>query len=214
VREPQRPLAPPERVDLAGEETAIYDRLVERMGSVDENGQPRFGCFWGTLLHWPAYAANRADLSSLVRTAGEREGTYSHSDREFVDQVLAVHLGTNVVQRLHLPDALAAGVRLEAIEALFAGRDSDLTEDERLLATYIRQVVDGTVDDVTWARMVHRLGARGAVEYTIFITVLLSTMRQYQAFGCEDPPQAEIDGLLQDYKEGRRELPDWRRRIR
>ena len=60
---------------------------------------------------------------------------------------------------LHVPDAVAAGVRLEAIEAIRYGHEEDLTEDEQLLARYIRQLVSGTVDDETFAAMSARMGA-------------------------------------------------------
>jgi hypothetical protein len=168
----------------------------------------------GALLWWPGYAGNRAEQSTLVRTAGDRPNTYSHADREWVDQVLAVHMGTNVIQRHHVPDAIAAGVRLEAIEGIRAGREEELTADERFLATFIREVVEGKLTDENWSRMEWRLGVRGAVEYTVFITLLWQTIRQYQAFGCEDPSDREIDELVLDIKEGRRPLPDWRKGIR
>lgn len=212
-----RPLPAPARDQVAAEERSAYDTVVARFrepGWISEDGEPRLDPHFGTLLHSPPFAEFRAQLSSLVRTAGERDNTYSHADREFVDQVLAAHLGTNVVQRRHIPDGLAAGVRIEAIDALRAGDDTALTEDERLLATYIRQVVDGTVDDATFDALQERLGTRGLVEYTFFITVLQMTMRMYQAFGCEDPSDADIDRLLEEFRSGDAELPDWRSRIR
>lgn len=61
---------------------------------------------------------------------GNYEGTYSHADREFVDQIMMHDLGTYAFRRLHTNDALSAGVRLEAIEAIRAGREDEvLTED-------------------------------------------------------------------------------------
>jgi hypothetical protein len=169
--------------------------------------------YFGALLNSPQFAAGLGRLGTLVRTAGDREGTYSHLDREFVDQVLAPYLGTNVVMKTHVPDALAVGMRPEAIEALRAGRDEDLTEDEQLLATYIRQVVDGAVTDDVWNAMEARLGTRGLVEYSIFIALLQLIMRLYQAFGLPDPPNEEIDQLLEEFRAGKRELPDYRVRI-
>jgi alkylhydroperoxidase family enzyme len=165
-------------------------------------------------LNSPQFAAALAQVGTIVRKAGDREGTYSHADREFVDQVLAAEWHTNVVQRTHVPDALSAGVRLEAIEALRARRDADLTDDERLLATYARQVVSGSVGAETYAAMERRLGTRGLVEYTIFIAFLQLTIRLYQALGLPDPPDEEIDRMLREYRQGTREVPDYRERIR
>jgi hypothetical protein len=212
-----RPLPPPTRDQIAPEELDAYDKVIARFrkpGWVAADGEPRPDCHFGSLLHSPPFAALRQDISSMVRTAGERADTYSHADREFVDQVLAAELATNVVQLRHVADGLGVGVRLEAIDALRAGDDGPLSPDERLLATYIRQVVRGTVTDDTFELVRQRMGMRGLVEYTFFITVLQLTMRMYQAFGCPDPPDSEIDELIEGFRSGEAELPDWRSRIR
>jgi hypothetical protein len=211
-----RPPKQPARSEIDPAELELHDKVVARALPVgaDPTQAVDVGCYFGALLHSPPFAANRQDMSSLVRTAGERGDTYSHADREFVDQVLSVYLKTNVIQLRHIPDALAVGIRIEAIDALRAGRDEDLNEDELALATYIRQVVDGEVTDESWNAMEQRLGTRGLVEYTYFITALHLTMRQYQAFGCYDPSEEEIDELLRGFREGTRALPDWRESIR
>ena len=59
-------------------------------------------------------------------------------------------------------------------------RREELNEDERLLTSYIRQVVDGQVDDQTYAAMESRLGTRGLFEYAGFILWLQSTVRMEQ----------------------------------
>jgi len=212
-----RPVKAPERDEIAPEEMDLYNKVVARylpIGADPTTSDVKPDGYFGALLNSPLFAGNRQDISSMVRTAGERDNTYSHQDREFVDQVLAVHIGTNVVQRRHVPDAVACGVRIEAIDALRAGRDEDLTDDEQLLAEFIRQVVDGTVDDQHWDAIEARMGTRGAVEYTAFITILWLTMRQYQAFGLYDPPDSEVDEILDGLRTGARELPDWRAGIR
>jgi hypothetical protein len=212
-----RPPAPPPRDSFTGEDQAAYDAVIDRFrrpGWRAEDGEPKLDCHFGTLLHSPPFAAARHQLSSMIRTAGERDNTYSHVDREFADQVLAVHMKTNVVQKRHVPDAVAAGVRVEAIDALRRGDETALTDDERLLARFIRQVVDGEVDDATWEAMDARLGTRGVVEYIFFILLLHMTMRMYQAFGCEDPPDAEIEQIVRGLLEGTVDAPDdWRSRI-
>jgi hypothetical protein len=38
-------------------------------------------------------------------------------------------------------------------------------------------------------------------------------MRLYQAFGLPDPSDEEIDELIRQFREGERELPDYRLRI-
>jgi hypothetical protein len=210
-----RPVTRPTSDAFGAEDLEAYELLVGRFrgGSTAPSDEIELSPYFGALLNAPPFAAALGRLGTLVRAAGDRAGTYSHRDREFVDQVLAPHLGTNVVMRLHVPDALAVGVRLDAIDALRSGRDEDLTEDERLLATFVRQVVDGTVDDATWDAIELRLGRRGAVEYAVFVAFLQLIMRLYQAFGLEDPPDEEIDRLLDEFRSGTRELPDFRERI-
>jgi hypothetical protein len=166
------------------------------------------GEYYGALLNSPPMCATLAQLGTLVRTAGERSNTYSHADREFVDQVLSAELTTTVVQEFHLPDAIAAGVRIEAIEALRAGDDDALTPDELLLAHYIRQVVRGEVQDETWGTMLERLGTRGLVEYTVFITFLQLIMRLMQALQTSAPSEAQIDEQIARLKADRSLVPD------
>jgi alkylhydroperoxidase family enzyme len=209
-----RPVTRPDRdAFTTAEDRDAYDTLVARFRTTPDE-EPKLSPYFGALLNAPTFAAALGRLGTLVRTAGDRDDTYSHVDRELVDQVLAPYFGSNVVMRTHVPDALSTGVRLEAIEALRAGRDEDLTDDERLLATYVRQVVDGRVEDATFDAVERRLGKRGAVEYTIFIAFLQLIMRLYQAFGLENPSDEEIDELVRKFRDGELEPPDYRARIR
>ncbi len=200
-----RPPTAPSREQLPVEDREAYDMVVARSAGKFGGGLPPYHA---ALLNSPPFAAALNQMGRLVRTAGERTGTFSHADREFVDQVLSADWHTNVVQSLHIPDAVAVGVRLEAIEALRSGREDELTDDEQLLASYIRAVVSGTVTDDAYAAIERRLGERGAVEYTIFIAFLSGTIRLFQAFGMPDPSEAEIDQLIADLGSGARDVPD------
>jgi truncated hemoglobin YjbI len=149
-----------------------------------------------------------------VRTAGDRSNTYKHWEREFVDQILSKDWKTNVVQKTHIPDALSTGMRMEAIEAIRYGHEEDLTDDEKQLATFIRQAVSGTVTDESWDGMEKRMGTRGVVEYTGFILWLQWIMRMMQALKVNDPSEEEIDKLIADLKADKSKVPDYRVRIR
>jgi hypothetical protein len=153
-------------------------------------------------------------MGTFVRTAGERSNTYSHAQREFVDQVLSADWKTNVVQQMHIPDAVGAGVRLEAIKALRYGHEEDLTEDERLLTRFIRQVVSGTVDDETWEQMVGVMGVRGVVEYAGFTLWLNWIIRMMQMLRTSDPSQEAIDQVIRDLDEGGAAGQDYASRLR
>jgi len=201
--------AQPDRSQFGGEELQSYDAVMDRernRGGVGPDG--KIGGYYGALLNSPTWCFHIASLGRLVRLAGDRPDTYSHADREWVDQVLCKDWGTNVVMGGHLEDALARGVRLEAIRALREGREQDLTDDERQLTEYIRQVSQGRVTDESFAAMKERLGERGVVEYTAFITFLVLTMRLIQALtGATGPADAEIDQKVRQYASGERPLP-------
>lgn len=208
---------PPEQPARASferpEEIEAFDRCIGRFHPGHEGEDLPLGEYFGALLNSPVMCWIASQFGTFVRTAGDRPDTFSHRDREFVDQVLSVDWNTNVVQAVHIPDALATGVRMEAIEALRSGNEDALDDDERLLTAYIRQVVNGTVDDDTYAAMVDRMGTRGVIEYTGFILWLQWILRMMQTLNVHNPSDEEIDQLIAELKET---PPDdgWRGRIR
>lgn len=208
-----RPLNAPTSDEFEGDERELFDRLMASWMHGHPMTRSAQNPWMAGLLYWPEYAQLRLELSRLLLTIPEREGSYSHADREWADMVLTWHMNTNVILGGHLPDALGAGVRLEAIEAVRAGRDEDLTDDERLLAVFIRQIVDGTVTDETFNAVEEYMGERATAEYVIFVTCLWETMRQMNALGQPEMTDAEVDQMIDDFKSGRREVPtDWRQR--
>jgi hypothetical protein len=217
-----RPPSQPDRSDIPAEELDIFDGMVARFQSLrhDVHGGPmdsgdvKLPIYAGALLNSPTFAAALGECSRAARTAGERPDSYSHADREWVDQVLGLDWGHHGVVYRHTPDALAVGVRLDAIEALRDGRDDDLTEHEQLLTRYIREVASGAVQDETYVAIEADMGKRATVEYTIFITYLMLVIRLQQAFGEFEFSDEEIRALLQEFRDGGRELPDYRQRIR
>jgi hypothetical protein len=227
-----RPTRQPSRSQLNDpDDVEAFDRVVARASDPDRGGfiaaqqtgasAERAGFvrsveedagYYGRLLLAPQLAYHLSEMGRLVRSVGDRENSYTHAEREFVDQVLSADLKTNVIQPHHIPDALAAGVRFEALEALHYGRESELTEEERALARFIRAVVGGTVTDQLWAEMEKRKGERWVVEYSIFILYLQMTMRMQQAVGLPDPSDAEMEQLMSDLRQGRRAVPEFANR--
>jgi alkylhydroperoxidase family enzyme len=202
------------------EDLAAYDTVIEREVGLfsqyrhdDALGAPNVGEYWGALLNSPRMTAIAGQMGNFVRTAGERPDSYKHWERELVDQVLSADWKTNVVQGLHVPDAVSAGVRLEAIEALRYGHEEDLNDDERLLVRYIRAVVSGDVDDDLFATMKARMGPRGLVDYTAFIMWLSWIMRMMQALGTPAVSDAELDAVIAGLKDGSVPVPDFRERL-
>lgn len=210
-----RPVPQPRRADLDEEGRKAYDASVARHVPEARPGEEHdVGAYHGALLHSPAFSRLLELGGETVRTRGFDRDTYSHADREFVDQVLSADLKTNCINALHIPDGVAAGVRLEAIKALRYGHEEDLTEDEAFLAAFIRACVSGTMTDEIWDRMVERLGLKGTVEYALFTSYLLMTIRNIQVLTGHEPPDEEIDRLIADLESGDREVPDFTVRLR
>jgi alkylhydroperoxidase family enzyme len=204
-----RLLPPPDPDTIPDEEREAYERCHARaVNARADRPAEGFPPYFGALLNSPPLAAGLMDMGRVVRQLGLREGSYTHAQRELVDQVLSADWDTNVVQLTHIPDGLAVGVRLEAIDALREGREEELDDEERLLADHIRRVVSGTVTDDSYAAVEAHMGRRAALEYTIFIGFLMMTIRLNQALGVPDPSREEIDAMLDDFRSGRRELPD------
>ena len=176
----------------------------------------KVGGYFGALLNSPPLGYHLSMIGRYVRSAGDRPGSFTHADREWVDQVLSHDWDTYVVMEHHLPDALAVGVRLDAIIALRDGREQDLTPQERQLTEYIRMVRDGCVTNEAWTAMAERMGQRGAVEYTIFIMFLNLTMRLIEAFTGDEPGASpeSVDEMLREFKAGTRAIPTLREAVR
>ncbi|HVY85580.1 MAG TPA: hypothetical protein VG943_10635 [Caulobacterales bacterium] len=197
-----RPPKQPRRETIPKEEHPAYDSVVRRFrawykaGDAPPEEHFEVGTYFGALLNSPPMCALASQMGAFFRDVGNRPGSYSHADREFVDQVLAAEFKSNVVQNVHIIDAVKSGVRIEAIEALRNKRDDALNEDELLLAKYIRQVVRGKVTDAIYKRMEKRLGARGLVEYTGFIMWLTWIMRMMETFKTGTLTEEEVDALI------------------
>jgi hypothetical protein len=209
-----RPPPQPPRESIAADEIEAYDRIVARSFKLRMPGADGelAGPYWGALLNAPSLANGLAEMGRLMRT-GELRGSYSHAQRELVDMVMSADLGYNAILALHIPDALAVGVRIEAIDAIRTGREDELTEEEREIAAYTRAVMGGKNNDASFQTMVNRLGLRGAVEFTVFIAFLLGIMRIWQGLGVADPSDDEIDKMLDGYRRGATSLPDPNLRI-
>jgi hypothetical protein len=197
----RRPPPPPQRSDIPDDELDQFDLVVARQQNLWKNAPRNSDAYFGALLNSPTLGAAFATLGRTMRE-GQVRGTYSDAERELVDMVLSVDFGYRAILALHIPDAIAVGVRLEAIEALWQGREEDLDSEERFRVGYIRAVADGTVDDERFTALADRMGLRGAVEYSAFIAFLIMTMSLWQALGVPDPPPAEIDELLNSYRDG------------
>jgi hypothetical protein len=206
-----RPPKQPQRADVSPEDRVYWDRAIRRFTGDPVPEEYTLDPYFGALLASPPLAAMACELGIFFRNAGNRPYTYTHAQRELIDQVFAADFKTNVVQRRHIPDALATGVPMSTIKALREGREEELSDEERLLAKYIRQVVSGTVDDETSLEVENLMGGeRGLVEYTGFILWLHWIIRMWQATDASRFSNEEVDQLILDLESGKEPIPDYR----
>jgi hypothetical protein len=195
----------PDRAAIPEDERADYDAVMERTERI--HGLDGIAAtYFGALLNAPPLAAVLAQYGTRVRQ-GQLRGTYTDAERELMDLALAHELRGSAILPIHVPDAVAVGVRPEAVDAVLAGDDAALTPEELQLVEYARAFARGTVDDARYAAIRERFGPRGAVEFTVLLGFLTLTIRLWQALGVREPTPAELEELLQSLREGTLELP-------
>lgn len=205
MREFARLAGMPERDAVPVDELDAYDRVVERTGRVhglDSNPAHYFKA----ILNAPSLAEGIVRMGTLVRQ-GQLRGSYTDAERELVDVVYGEDLGYRGHYTVHIPDCFAVGVRPEAIDALRSSDETALTDHERLIADHARRVAAGTVTDESWVPVRAHFGERGAIEFTIFCSFLLMTLRLWQALGVPDPTEDEVDALIAGLKDGSIPIP-------
>lgn len=188
------------------DELPAYDAVVQRQRGLWSGLGMDSNAYFGALLNSPPLAAALADLGRFIRQSHLR-GSFTDAERELVDMVLTVDFDYWTIGVLHLPDALAVGVRPEAVDALLDERPDRLRPDERQLVDYVRMVVNGTVDDPSHAALQERFGIRGALEYTGLVSFLICTWRLWQALGVEDAGRAAFIDMLSRCRTGEVALP-------
>jgi hypothetical protein len=203
------PPTQPDRENVAPDELAAFDQAVGRQLA---RGNKDAG-YYGRLMGSPVLGNLLSQIGRVMRAIGEKGNSFTHVQREFVDQILSKDFKTNVIQRLHLNDALSAGIPIETIEAIRYGREEGLSESDKQLADYIRRVISGRIDKESYEAMEAKLGDRGTLEYTIFILFLQLTIRLEQAVGMPSLSDEELDRLIAEYRAGTREVLDYRDRI-
>jgi hypothetical protein len=200
------PPLPPNRDELHGEELSYYDEVAERqrrLWGMEPQG------YFGAMLNSPRLAAAVSELGRRVRTSA-KEGVTPDARRETADMVLCVELDNDAVFTVHLPDAVAVGVRPQMIAGLVSGDESEFTAEERLLVDHVRAVLNGTVTAESFNALAAQITVRGAVEFTLITTFLISTMRAMAALGTATVPGSPVDraALVQPYLDGTAALPD------
>jgi hypothetical protein len=202
----------PQRSEVPEEELAIYDKMVTVIPGLLElmEGRGRGAtAIWGGLLISPRCSEALWNAGGAALKQYNKPNTWTPYLHEWIDLVLSVATGVYVMQEEHTPNAVASGIRIEAVEALCAGRDEDLTNDELEIVTFIRRCIDGDMTDDSWKSMRRRIGSeRGVVEYVWFIMDLLIHFRLCQIFDAPGMSEAEHRDLIGSLRAGTYELPD------
>jgi hypothetical protein len=200
------------------EDREAYDRLIVHLEKYTRgksavadarpivDGKPYAYDYFASFTHaadlWSAlWAVGRA----IQKHQGE-PGGYLLTDHVMIDVVLGTDSGYWSFHGGHTANAITAGVRIEAMEALADGREEDLTDDERQQIEFIRAVRDLTMTDDIWNRMVERLGTvRGTIELAYFVAYLMFHQRMMQSFGMAGMEPDDWRALIAEYKDGSRD---------
>jgi hypothetical protein len=201
---------------------AAFREVQAKLGQAFFTEKTRFppSDLFGPLLHAPRVALGVLALGSALRNLGDAgaDASLPEDFAEFVAFVVFAQLHGEAVARgrgfaylrpmfNHVPRALQAGVRPEAIQALRRDDDDALLPKERELAGFVRAVLEGSVDSAGWTRMQDRLGARRTIETASYALLDFFVCRLESAFGLDDATEQELDALL---KESARRAPSGR----
>jgi hypothetical protein len=218
----------PPRDEVREDELPAYDRVIAQQQAYnyvpfvktflhpevrDAFPGDRLQPYFAAMLNSPLISAGMSNLGVVYRTRGEFDDGMEHRDREWVDMVLCDEVECFWVLYVHAPDAVAVGVRPEAILAMVEGRHDDLTAEEREKDEFIRAVIRGTMTEQRYTSLEGQLGVRATVELTCFTGHLLKTMRLMQAFGVPDTTREHLIEWLQAIVDGKVEIPDARARV-
>jgi hypothetical protein len=204
---------------------AAFREVQARLGQAFFTEKTRFppSDLFGPLLHAPRVALGVLELGGALRSLGQSgadaDASLPDDFVEFVAFVVFAQMREEALARdrdfayrrpmfNHVPRALRAGVRPEAILALRDRDDAALLPKERELAGFVRAVLDGSVDEAGWARMRERLGTRRAIETASYALLDFFVCRLESAFGLQDATERELDALLEEARGGpaRRDL--------
>ncbi len=201
-----------ERSEISEDELASYDKMIG-LGEKDSRTplrvkaygkpHPKHTSGYPAMMASPAiYAAWRTVAPAFIR--GQAAGRFTSTDHDIVDLVLSFDSGHWGLLPQHTFFFMAGGGRFELIEALRNGREEGLTDEERNLVQFIRQVALGNMTDEAWDWMKKRLKGdeRGLFEYVFMILYLQVHVRLMQAYDIPAITPKEYDEVLNELRNG------------
>lgn len=140
------------RENLTTEQAGTFDWIVESRGRMIRP--------YEVLLHKPAIARPAAELGAKIRFDSEM----ADAQRELTILTAAHEHDCQFEWDSHLPIALAAGVRQEALDVV-RGAEGVLSEEEQALVSFTRELCrTSTVSEASFAAAHELLGTTGVVE--------------------------------------------------
>lgn len=182
----------PDRSEIEEDELDLYEKMLDLQAKekatplrVKAYGKPhpKHTSGYPAMKISPSiYGAWRTLAPAFIR--GQAAGRFSSTDHDIVDLVLCFDSGNWGLLPQHTMFYIAAGGRFELIEGLRDGREDLLTDEERHLVQFIRQVAAGQVTDESWEWMKKRLGGneRALFEYVFMIVYLQVHVRLMQVY--------------------------------
>ena len=198
----------------SADDQASFREVRARLGQAFFTEKTKFPPtdLFGPLLHAPRVALKIIELGGALRSLGEPgadEGASLPDDFvEFVAFVVFAEMESDAVSRghefayrrpmfNHVPRAVGAGVRPEAIEALREGDDRALLPKELELARFVRAVLAGDVGAEAWSGMQARVGTRRTIETASYALLDFFVCRLEAALGLQDATPDELDACIE-----------------
>jgi hypothetical protein len=197
----------PERGAMSPDELPAYDHmgaLIAADGGVN---------LFPALALAPRTGAAVVGKGGLLDTLLDYEGLPGHVraiDHQSIDMTIALDAGyySAPLVNTHTPQALAAGIKMQTLEALRDHRDELIHADDRQRIEFVRAVRDGRVTDEMWEALKTEIGERGVVEFVHFVLFVEYYYKFGWAIGAKEVSYADFDKMLSDFKSGARKPPE------
>lgn len=199
---------PPGRGEVAASEQAAYDTIMELVAARGDGELSDLSTYTAAMLSTPLFGVSIRELGRATRVAPGRVSTYTRVDFELMVHALGVE--ADLIEHHHILDALALGVRPEALEAIAHGRLEALGADEHAVVDFSLRLARRTMTDDAWAAVRALRGERGVLDLSIVAGFTWATIVWRLAWGVTGVPVDEVDALLREHRAGTLELPDAR----
>jgi alkylhydroperoxidase family enzyme len=178
-----------EREDLSPDEQVIFDRITAMEGATGKYREDQRRNYYRMLLNSPL-------LADQIALPGAWAQAFSPSLANLELMTVAAGAPCRFLLIGHVPDAIASGVRPEAVKAILEGDDDALHGEERLLVRCARQVANRALSDDEFKELEKLLGRRTALEYIFLACFISGHILLYSALGIPEPSPEAIDDLL------------------